>query len=66
MGERPGGDQLVANIFVYLPVAQNDLPSQIGDQRVEQPMEADLAQAFGGRGRVPHIHVARGTRAGFG
>jgi hypothetical protein len=51
-GKRPGGDQLVADIFVYLPVVQHNRPAEIGDQAVEQPMEVDLAQSFGSRGRV--------------
>ena len=55
-GKRPSGDQLVADVLVDLPIVQNDRPTKIADQAVEQPVEVDLAQAFRGSGLVFHVH----------
>ena len=54
-GEPPGGDDLVADIFVDLAARLGDGERQVGDEAVEEVEEAQLAEALGDRGGGAHV-----------
>ena len=51
----PGGDDLVADIFVNLPAVFDDRLRDIGDESAEEIEKARLAETLGGRGRCGEI-----------